>query len=142
MREMYLLYCLIKLTPEHIIAKTALYIRIITSTSTTNSVWNEIVTSCTDLASYNARDTIRQLEYAGVTYVQGAAAFADSGGSSSLFVTDSDNFITTLNAEKVLIATGSTPFRPGGIPFDGKRKCLLRERLCLCRISLSLSRFI
>ena len=89
-----------------------------------NSVWNEIVTSCVDLASYNARDTIRQLEYAGVTYVQGTAAFADSGGSSSLFVTDSDNFITTLNADKILIATGSTPFRPGGIPFDGKRKFL------------------
>ena len=86
-----------------------------------NSVWNEIVTSCVELASFNARDTIRQLEYAGVTYVQGYAAFADSGGSSSLFVTDSDNFITTLNADKILIATGSTPFRPGGVPFDGKR---------------------
>ena len=88
---------------------------------TNNSVWNEIVTSCVELASFNARDTIRQLEYAGVTYVQGYAAFADSGGSSSLFVTDSDNFITTLNADKILIATGSTPFRPGGVPFDGKR---------------------
>eukprot|EP00579_Thalassiosira_antarctica_P022819 CAMPEP_0201981416 /NCGR_PEP_ID=MMETSP0904-20121228/73559_1 /ASSEMBLY_ACC=CAM_ASM_000553 /TAXON_ID=420261 /ORGANISM="Thalassiosira antarctica, Strain CCMP982" /LENGTH=604 /DNA_ID=CAMNT_0048533985 /DNA_START=76 /DNA_END=1890 /DNA_ORIENTATION=- len=86
-----------------------------------DSVWNEIVTSCVELASFNARDTVRQLEYAGVTYVQGTAAFADSGGSSSLFVTDTDNFITTLSADKILIATGSTPFRPGGIPFDGKR---------------------
>ncbi|KAL7534966.1 hypothetical protein ACHAXR_006176 [Thalassiosira sp. AJA248-18] len=86
-----------------------------------DSVWNEIVTSCVELASFNARDTIRQLEYAGVTYVQGHAAFSDSGGSSSLFITASDNSIATLNAEKTLIATGSTPFRPGGIPFDGKR---------------------
>lgn len=86
-----------------------------------HSVWNEIVTSCLELASFNARDTIRQLEYAGVTYVQGYAAFADSGGSSSLFVTATDNSITTLSADKILIATGSTPFRPGGIPFDGKR---------------------
>jgi NAD(P) transhydrogenase len=86
-----------------------------------DSVWNEIVTSCVELASFNARERVRQLEYAGVTYVQGHAAFADSGGSSSLFVTAEDNSITTLTADKILIATGSTPFRPGGIPFDGKR---------------------
>lgn len=85
------------------------------------SVWNEIVTSCVELASYNARDTVRQLDYSGVTYVQGHASFADSGGSSSLFVTAEDNSITTLTADKILIATGSTPFRPGGIPFDGRR---------------------
>jgi NAD(P) transhydrogenase len=86
-----------------------------------DSVWNEIVTSCVELASSNARDTIRQLEYAGITYVQGNAAFSDSGGSSSLFVTASDSSISTIQAKKVLIATGSTPFRPGGIPFDNKR---------------------
>jgi NAD(P) transhydrogenase len=86
-----------------------------------DSIWNEIVTSCVELASYNSRDTLRQLDYAGVTYVQGYAAFADSGGSSSLFVTASDNSISTMSAEKILLATGSTPFRPGGIPFDGKR---------------------
>ena len=86
-----------------------------------DSVWNEIVTSCVELASSNARDTVRQLEYAGITYIAGNAAFADSGGSSSLFVTSSDNFITNVQAKKILIATGSTPFRPGGIPFDNKR---------------------
>jgi len=86
-----------------------------------DSIWNEIVTSCVELASYNSRDVLRQLEYAGVTYAQGCAAFADSGGSSSLFVTASDNSISTVSAEKILLATGSTPFRPGGIPFDGKR---------------------
>jgi len=86
-----------------------------------DSVWNEVVTSCLELASCNARDTVRQLEYAGITYVQGNAAFADSGGSSSLFVTAEDNSITTIQASKTLLATGSTPFRPGGIPFDGKR---------------------
>lgn len=86
-----------------------------------DSVWNEIVTLCVELASSNARDTVRQLEYAGVTYIQGNAAFADSGGSSSLFVTKEDNSISTIQASKILLATGSTPFRPGGIPFDGKR---------------------
>jgi len=86
-----------------------------------DSVWNEILTSCVELASSNARDTIRQLEYAGITYVQGNAAFADSGGSSSLFITAEDNSISTIQASKVLVASGSTPFRPGGIPFDGRR---------------------
>ncbi|EED93255.1 probable SOLUBLE pyridine nucleotide transhydrogenase [Thalassiosira pseudonana CCMP1335] len=85
------------------------------------SVWNEIVNSCLELASSNARDTIRQLEYAGVTYVQGAAAFADSRGSSSLFITSPDMSVSTVSSDKILLATGSTPFRPGGIPFDGKR---------------------
>lgn len=37
------------------------------------------------------------------------------GGSSG------SGTISTLNADKILIATGSTPFRPGGIPFDAKR---------------------
>ena len=99
----------------------------------TNSVWNEIVTSCVELASFNARDAIRQLEYAGVTYVQGFASFADGDPTSSSLVVTSDSgiggisssggggTISTLNADKILIATGSTPFRPGGIPFDGKR---------------------
>ena len=86
-----------------------------------DSVWNEIVTSCLELAASNARDTVRQLEYAGITYVQGNAAFADSGGSSSLFITAEDNSITSIQASKILVASGSTPFRPGGIPFDGKR---------------------
>ena len=84
------------------------------------SVWNEVVTTCVELASYNARDTVRQLEYAGVTYCQGLAEFADGGGDS-LFVTTEDNSISTVNARNIMIATGSTPFRPGGIPFDGKR---------------------
>eukprot|EP00986_Skeletonema_menzelii_P010392 scaffold5067_cov161-Skeletonema_menzelii.AAC.4 len=86
-----------------------------------DSVWNEIVTSCLELAASNARDTVRQLEYAGISYVQGNAAFADSGGSSSLFITSDDNSITSIQASKILVASGSTPFRPGGIPFDGKR---------------------
>ena len=85
-----------------------------------DSIWNEIVAFCGELASYNSRDAKRQLDYAGVTYVQGHAAFSDSGGSSSLFVT-ADNICSTLQADKVLLATGSAPFRPGGVPFDGKR---------------------
>ena len=32
-----------------------------------DSVWNEVVSSCVEMASFNARDALRQLEYAGVT---------------------------------------------------------------------------
>ena len=38
-----------------------------------------------------------------------------------MFVTAEDNICSTVQAEKILLATGSAPFRPGGIPFDGKR---------------------
>jgi hypothetical protein len=32
-----------------------------------DSVWNEVVACCVELASFNARDALRQLDYAGVT---------------------------------------------------------------------------
>lgn len=85
------------------------------------SVWNEIITSCVELAGANAYDVRRQLEFAGVTAVEGFASFPDSGGTDSLFVTQQDLSVKTVYAKNVLIATGSKPFRPGGIPFDGKR---------------------
>jgi NAD(P) transhydrogenase len=99
-----------------------------------DSVWNEIINSCTDLASSNAQDIIRQLEMANVDYFQGFAAFAadadaDADDSSSsgtsttdgLTVSQPDGSTQTIHAHKILIATGSHPFRPAGIPFDGKR---------------------
>ena len=100
-----------------------------------DSVWNEIITSCVELASFNARDAKRQLEYAGVTYVQGHASFPDDddesgSGSSSLVIMSegggeggANNIATTttITAKRILIATGSTPFRPAGIPFDSRR---------------------
>ena len=85
------------------------------------SIWNEIIGNCFDLASSNAADIRRQLEAAGVVYVEGLASFADSGGTDSIFVTNRELSIDTVVADKILIATGSKPFRPGGIPFDGKR---------------------
>lgn len=85
------------------------------------SVWNEIISNCIDLASANAYDVKRQLEFAGVTMIEGLASFPDSGGTQSLFVTKKDLSVQTVTAKNVLIASGSKPFRPGGIPFDGKR---------------------
>lgn len=86
-----------------------------------DSVWNEIINSCVDLAHSNAEDVRRQLEFAGVQYIEGFASFPDGGGTNSLFLTSSDNSVSVVNADKILIATGSTPFRPAGIPFDGTR---------------------
>ena len=86
------------------------------------SVWNEIIGNCVDLASSNAQDVMRQLTFAGVDYMKGFASFPDGGSTDSLFVTNEDNnSIKTVKTKNVLIATGSKPFRPGGIPFDGRR---------------------
>lgn len=85
------------------------------------SVWNEIITSCLELASQNAQDVVRQLDFGGITLVQGCATFPDGGGTDELFVTREDDGVQTIQATNILIATGSKPFRPSGIPFDGKR---------------------
>lgn len=92
-----------------------------------DSIWNEITGACIELASFNARDIKRQLEYAGVTFIEGYAKFEDSGGSHRLIVSqDESSFakptaVTTVSTDKVLLATGSRPFQPSNIPFDGVR---------------------
>ena len=93
-----------------------------------DSVWNEILSSCVELASVNAQDIQRQLEYAGVTYISGFASFPDGGDTRSLIVQQQTNnnqqqqqAVTTIAASQILVATGSSPFRPAGIPFDGVR---------------------
>ena len=89
-----------------------------------DSIWNEITGACVELASFNARDIKRQLEYAGVTLIEGYAKFEDSGGSHHLVVSqddESDASTTVVSTDKVLIATGSRPFQPTNIPFDGVR---------------------
>jgi NAD(P) transhydrogenase len=86
-----------------------------------DSVWNEVISSCVSLASSNAQDMLRQLEMAGVDYIQGFCSFPDSGGTDTLIMTKEDGSTQTISCGKILIATGSKPFLPGGIPFDGKR---------------------
>jgi len=87
-----------------------------------DSIWNEITSSCVELASFNARDIKRQLEYAGVTYIEGYAKFKGYSGSHHLIVSHDDKTpATTVSTDKVLIATGSRPFQPTNIPFDGVR---------------------
>lgn len=86
-----------------------------------DSVWNEIISSCVDLAGSNAQDILRQLDMAGIEYIQALASFPDSGGAKSLLLTKEDGSCQSINADKILIASGSKPYLPGGIPFDGKR---------------------
>ena len=91
-----------------------------------DSVWNEIVNSCLDLAGSNADDIRRQLSESGVTLVTGSCSFPDDnqGPIQSLVVTNDAGSVSsrkTLKAHNILIATGSKPFLPSNIPFDGKR---------------------
>ena len=85
------------------------------------SIWNEIISSCVDLATLNADDVMRQLKEAGIDYIEGMASFPDAGGTETLYITNPDHTQSCVAAGKILIATGSQPFRPAGIPFDGKR---------------------
>ena len=91
-----------------------------------DSIWNEITGACVELASFNACDVKRQLEYVGVTLIEGYAKFEDSGGTHRLVVMkhyskETTTESTIISSDKVLIATGSRPFRPANIPFDGIR---------------------
>jgi NAD(P) transhydrogenase len=86
-----------------------------------DSVWNEIVSSCVDLASSNAQDVRQQLQLAGVDFYEGFASFPDSGGTNRVIVVKENRSSQTIKADNVLIATGSKPFLPEGIPFDGQR---------------------
>lgn len=102
-----------------------------------DSVWNEIVNSCADLAHSNAQDIMRQLEMSGVDYYRGLASFLDDDASTVRIIPEaaaaaaaSDAASVSspvvplhevIRADKILIATGSQPFRPAGIPFDGVR---------------------
>lgn len=86
-----------------------------------DSVWNEIVSSCVDSASSNAEDVRQQLEMAGVDFLPGFATFPDSGNTNTIVLTKDDRSTQIVKADRVLLATGSKPFLPDGIPFDGKR---------------------
>ena len=82
------------------------------------SIWNEIISSCLDLASTNAQDVRRQLEFSNVDYLEGMGTFTGLGNELQIETCISKEF---LRSKSVLIATGSSPFRPKNIPFDGER---------------------
>jgi NAD(P) transhydrogenase len=56
-----------------------------------------------------------QLERNGVTVINGSASFVDS---HTLRVVDSGDKESLISADKIVIATGTSPKRPGNIPFD------------------------
>lgn len=95
-----------------------------------DSVWNEIVNECLRLATANVDDKVRQLRYAGVEIVEGFAKFdKDSCDNSSSHVSlnvklenkEGAPLEKTLQSKHILLATGSKPYRPDNIPFDGRR---------------------
>lgn len=63
-------------------------------------------------------DVLDNLKRHGVAIHFGAARFV---GPNTLRIDDSGGGATTISAEHIIIATGSYPFHPPGIPFDGER---------------------
>lgn len=97
-----------------------------------DSIWNEIINSCTDLAASNANDCRRQLNFSGVTVKEGFAFFTGNGKEIAIVSKPvkgddytrpeiQENIDELVTAKNILIATGSKPFRPKDMPFDGKR---------------------
>jgi len=66
-----------------------------------DSIWNEIIQACTDLAHSNAQDIKRQLDLAEVDFFQGFASFPDGGVADNLFITETDGAIFTVKMDKV-----------------------------------------
>jgi len=95
------------------------------------SIWSEVQRSCLDSASLNARDRMRALEAQGVTVLQGFASFdaANSAGGPKAwslrvrndYGKDAASTYSNVHTNKVLVATGSKPFKPKGIPFNDPR---------------------
>lgn len=93
-----------------------------------DSVWNEIINSCLDLARNSAEDMERQLDEASVKRITGYASFSSvTRDPHSLVVRQTlqpNAQVNTIRAAQILIATGSEPFRPTGVPFDAGQRVL------------------
>ncbi len=68
-----------------------------------------------DVTERVADGVSRNLERHGIDYLHGSAALTAEGNVS---VTDRARAVRILEADKVLIATGSRPFRPSTVPFS------------------------
>ncbi|MDH3306378.1 MAG: Si-specific NAD(P)(+) transhydrogenase [Acidimicrobiia bacterium] len=68
-----------------------------------------------DVTERVADGVSRNLERHRIDYLHGSAAIVADGNVS---VTDGTGAVRILEADKVLISTGSRPFRPGNVPFD------------------------
>jgi NAD(P) transhydrogenase len=63
-------------------------------------------------------ETQARMQSLGVTVMQGAGSFVDA---HTVRVADAEDRVATLRADIVLVATGSSPARPAGFPFDNPR---------------------
>jgi pyruvate/2-oxoglutarate dehydrogenase complex dihydrolipoamide dehydrogenase (E3) component len=90
-----------------------------------NVIWDQVRGSCLNMASMNASHQISSLQDFKGSYLQASASVLnqqDSNGSyQQVQVNREDGTSATIKCEKVLVATGSKPFRPQDIPFDDER---------------------
>jgi NAD(P) transhydrogenase len=89
-----------------------------------DSVWNEIINSCIDLASSNAQEIVRQLFQNNIDYEMGYVTFCRKSPTDTftkLQLINEDGTKSYIHAKNVLICTGSKPFLPKDIPFDSIR---------------------
>ena len=96
-------------------------------------IWKQVVNKCVRLADRNAETQLAQLGRFKVGYLQGEATLTDTpgqlrvvphGGSSDSAGEDGGEGgggALALSYANVLVATGSSATRMGGIPFDGSR---------------------
>lgn len=71
---------------------------------------------------------------------RGVQLFAGTGrlaGPAAVAVTEKDGGVTTLEAGKIIIATGSEPARPGIFKFDGEKVLTSREAVNLADVGKS-----
>ena len=95
------------------------------------SIFSEMALEASSAAAASARDARFQLDTAGVELVTGFATLCEPDADAATVGVavappppDGDGArppARELRARHVLLATGSSPFRPAGVPFDGRR---------------------
>ncbi len=78
----------------------------------------DLMTAVRDVVSNQVRDREDFYERNGITIIAGNAHFVDE---HKIAVADSADNQSYFTADNFVIATGSHPYRPGDVPFDGER---------------------
>jgi len=83
-----------------------------------NVIWGQVQGMCERLASMNAEHQVKLLKDFKVGYLQAHATIVAPG---KILGCKEDGRHWIITTDKILMATGSKPFRPASIPFDDKR---------------------
>ena len=89
-------------------------------------IWAQVQASVSKLATNNARTVMAMLDEFKISYLRARAKLVGHSGDgdsamATLSATLKDGTETSISARKVLVASGSTPNRPGSVPFDEER---------------------